>query len=382
MWLQNELNITYNFFNRIFIFPECDDFTPVPLPENCIPQYKLNAKSAKVKLSMYDYFKVLVIAFSDIFKLLTKTNGIKEIKYNISLTKKIYSRAIHISNYTTDHKNIIVYSYWADNGATQASIFKMFKKDVHSITRAHGFEIYETLKKNKFIPFRNFQNKYLDAFYSVSKKGLNHLQEKYPKFKNKYQLSYLGTNDYLQAPFDANACFTIITCCYLNPIKRIDLLASVLKHISFDLTWHIIGSGPELEKIKANNSTLSSNINIVYHGSITNTAAIEFYKTNHVNLFISLSYLEGLPVSMMEAQSFGIPILSTDVGGCSEICTERTGILIPRDFEPAAVAQKITVFKESDKNSKPFRDECRKYWSENFSARKNYSDFVNKLIKI
>ena len=52
---------------------------------------------------------------------------------------------------------------------------------------------------------------------------------------------------------------------------------------------------------------------------------------------------------MMEAQSFGIPIMSTDVGGCNEICNENTGFLIPKDFTAIDAANKIQEFKNSKK---------------------------------
>ena len=52
---------------------------------------------------------------------------------------------------------------------------------------------------------------------------------------------------------------------------------------------------------------------------------------------------------MMEAQSFGIPIMSTNVGGCSEICNEQTGFLIEKEFDPKEVAQQLEAFKNSKK---------------------------------
>ena len=46
--------------------------------------------------------------------------------------------------------------------------------------------------------------------------------------------------------------------------------------------------------------------------------------------FILPSYAEGLPVSILEAMSYGLPILSTPVGGIPEIVTSQIGIL----FQP------------------------------------------------
>ena len=44
-----------------------------------------------------------------------------------------------------------------------------------------------------------------------------------------------------------------------------------------------------------------------------------------VDLFLTVSANEGIPVSIMEAQSFGIPVIATDVGGISEIVNNVNG---------------------------------------------------------
>jgi glycosyltransferase involved in cell wall biosynthesis len=69
-------------------------------------------------------------------------------------------------------------------------------------------------------------------------------------------------------------------------------------------------------------------------------------------------------------------LLSTDVGGCKEIVTEETGILIPLETEMKEVAQIIKAFKNSPKNTLEFRKGVRKFWEENFDAEKNYGVFL------
>ncbi len=378
-WLENELNLTSHYYEEITIFSETIVEQITKLPSNCkylsIEDYK------NERLSLFEYASIFKIVFTDFIPLSKQGAFLNELKYNLSLIKSLYKKAKYI-NKSIHHPNSIIYAYWADNLATQACIAKMLNNKLTVISRAHGYEIYENLKKNHIIPFRQFQNKYIDKIFSVSKRGLMHLRSKSPDFFSKYELSYLGTNDYGVGPFNENTLFTIVTCCFLNTIKRIHLMASILQNIKHDLVWHILGDGPELENIKRSNSKLENNIKIVYHGNLTNEQVIEFYKTQQVNLFVSLSYSEGLPVSMMEAQSFGIPILATDVGGSSEICNEKSGILIPRDFEPELVAKEIENFKNSSKNTEDFRVRCREYWKNNFYSEVNYTKFSNYITSL
>ena len=49
------------------------------------------------------------------------------------------------------------------------------------------------------------------------------------------------------------------------------------------------------------------------------------------NLFVLPSYREGLPNSLIEAGSYGVPLLATDINGCNEVIIEnKTGILIKK----------------------------------------------------
>ncbi|NCO54621.1 MAG: glycosyltransferase, partial [Bacteroidetes bacterium] len=52
-----------------------------------------------------------------------------------------------------------------------------------------------------------------------------------------------------------------------------------------------------------------------------------------VDLFINVSESEGIPVSIMEALSAGIPVIATNVGGTNEIVNNDVGFLIDKEFE-------------------------------------------------
>ena len=53
---------------------------------------------------------------------------------------------------------------------------------------------------------------------------------------------------------------------------------------------------------------------------------------------------EGIPVSIMEAQSFGTPVIATDTGGVKELVAPGTGFLLPVDFKPEDLAERIGLF--------------------------------------
>jgi glycosyltransferase involved in cell wall biosynthesis len=81
----------------------------------------------------------------------------------------------------------------------------------------------------------------------------------------------------------------------------------------------------------------------------------------------------------MEAISFGIPVMATDVGGCREIVTDSTGILIPKDFDVKEAARLISEFYQSEKNKEVFRKGVKSFWKTNFEVFKNYREFFEDL---
>ena len=376
-WLADEIVYSYSFFNSIYILPEINSDVHIDLPKNCsVVKLKLEKHTT---LNFREILNCFYIVFSDFFEYSSKINFLKAFRNNLALIKYLTIKAKKISKQSSIFQSpIIVYAYWADNLLTTACIMKQLYKPCKIVSRAHGFEIFEEQTKYHVVPFRKFQSRFSDKIFADSKKGYSHLLQKQP-LSNIFTSSYVGTIDNGMAVFNENKIFTIITCSHIRNVKRLHLMSDILEHISFPIIWNVIGIGSDFELVKLTNSKLPKHIVINYIGNITNKEVLNFYKTHHVNLFVSLSYSEGLPVSMMEALSFGIPIMSTDVGGCSEICNDNTGILIPKDFDAKKVADKITEFKNSKKNNLEFRNQCKDYWNKNFNAETNYSRFSKEI---
>ena len=58
----------------------------------------------------------------------------------------------------------------------------------------------------------------------------------------------------------------------------------------------------------------SQNISFELKGFVDNNELLQIYTDKCFSFFINVSESEGLPVSIMEAASAGIPIVATDVG--------------------------------------------------------------------
>jgi glycosyltransferase involved in cell wall biosynthesis len=60
-----------------------------------------------------------------------------------------------------------------------------------------------------------------------------------------------------------------------------------------------------------------------------------------LDVFCLPSFNEGLPRSLLEAQAAGVPVVSSDVGGCKHAVCPTTGRLVPPN-EPEALARALT----------------------------------------
>lgn len=278
------------------------------------------------------------------------------------------------------------YSYWFYDTAAAAADLKQAcgLKRVRAVSRAHRYDLYAEQNPAGFLPLRFFLLQNLDRVYPCSRDGRDSLVKKYPEFAAKIRTSYLGTADHGLAPDPESGIFHLVSCCHISPVKRVGLLARslvLLKDSGLNLKWTHFGGGEGLGELKnyarENLSFLDWNL----EGEISNSRLMEFYRHNPVNCFINTSSSEGLPVSIMEAASFGIPILATDVGGTGEIVQDgKNGFLLPCDVSPEKLAQTLEqTFRMPKAQADALRRGSRKIWEENFCSERNYARFSEEI---
>jgi colanic acid/amylovoran biosynthesis glycosyltransferase len=125
------------------------------------------------------------------------------------------------------------------------------------------------------------------------------------------------------------------------------------------------------------------NIRFEFRGYVPIDEIYKYYSSSHIDLFLNTSFTEGVPVSIMEAQSFGIPVIATDVGGVSEIVTEGTGFLLPADFMPEDLAARIIHFMKMNSAEKSIlRERVLSNWNQKFNATENYPEFISVVNRI
>jgi glycosyltransferase involved in cell wall biosynthesis len=389
-FLPQELEQLSKRFEEIFIFP----IEPTEKLEikNSIPNIKTitifkNYQYQRPAFSLKLCYLLLTIFFSEFISCNKKKRFIKNSAYLFSSFLRNYHRSTFLEKYLNENNmidyNSVFYTYWFDEWTTVISILKTRIKKIKIISRAHGFDLYHERNKLGLIPFRLFQLKQINKLFPVSKNGVQYLNEKYPHFNKKYSLGYLGVPDYGSNLFDERKKITIVSCSSIIELKRVEIIAKSIAAVkNIELKWIHFGDGILKEEVLSIAKTFPENIEFELKGYIEHNNIMEYYRINSINLFINLSYYEALPVSIMEAISFGIPVIASDVGGVKEIVNEKTGILVDRNVLPQKVSELIEKFAGSSKNSKSFREGVRNYWKENFYSVNNYNKFAEEIISL
>lgn len=169
-------------------------------------------------------------------------------------------------------------------------------------------------------------------------------------------------------------------------VKRVDLLASAVlevarNHPQLDFEWVHLGDGPTLVRVK---ELLRADPKVyercLFPGALSPPSVREWMVDRPYNVFVNVSSSEGLPVTLMEAASSGIPLLATDVGGNSEIVGDSPRSLLsgnPSAHEIAAALHQIFLLPPAEAQS--LRLAARRIWANRFSADRNYSQFAQDL---
>jgi colanic acid/amylovoran biosynthesis glycosyltransferase len=267
--------------------------------------------------------------------------------------------------------NDVMYFYWGV-GSCQLTPFLSNIK-AKKIVRFHGeWDLWEE-SAGEYASLREDVARSIDMAVFISKKGQTYFKKKYPDTSLKTMVSYLGTLDHGISKRSDDGIFRLLSCSSVIPIKRIHLIFEALNLMDDAvIKWTHIGDGIGFKELRQLIQTSKSNIQVKLAGNISNQDVFSFYRNNLVDAFINVSSTEGLPVTLMEAISFDVPIIGTDVGGTSEIVNAETGILLSSNPSGQEIAKALLEIQKRDLHPKSF-------WERKFNADRNYPEFIRAI---
>lgn len=338
-------------------------------------------QKSKFKYLTCNLYNIIKILCSEYKHCNSKLYFLKNLRQYNSLLINAFICANFIENLKEFDKNAYYYSYWMNNHAITLSILKLKNKINRFIFRVHGYDLILERWPHNFIAFQNTCHKYADEIHTVSKKSLEYLKKTY-KNNLKAKVNYLACIDNgINPSKPTNDSFlTLVSCSNIIPLKRLHLIIEALKHVQKKVRWIHFGDGILRDDIICRSKQLPSHIHLTLKGQVSQNELFDFYNNNHIDFFINVSDSEGLPFTIIEATSFGIPIIATNVGGTSEIVKDETGILLDINFNTSDISSILNNFDKSPFSTNKFRYGVKEFWENNFFAGNTYPHFIKTAL--
>lgn len=294
-----------------------------------------------------------------------------------------------IEQYRLDPTELVVYTYWFFASAFGLGLLKTRIPEVVLVSRAHGYDVYDNRHTYDYIPFRGRAVQSVDYLFPDSEAGTQYLLARYPGLTGRCETGRLGVPEPgFITPASEDGVFRIVSCSYLIPLKRVDLLLRGIDYAARTrpgqkFEWHHFGSGDLREGlIREAEQRLSPNVTWAFPGYSSNEALMRFYREHSIDLFVNVSRTEGTPVSIMEAISCGIPAMATAVGGNVEIVSARNGWLLNPNPTEQEIANALLALIDDPVRLARMRTASREVWAEKYNAARNLDEFAEKLVQL
>ncbi len=277
------------------------------------------------------------------------------------------------------------YAYWLNYPAYAAVQFnrRYYGGRLYTVSRAHGFDLYAERNPAGYVPLRRVVLQKLHTVSPISENGRRYLECTCPERRADLQVHRLGAKD-VGSPrlVEKGQTLKIVSCSRVVPLKRIHRIVEALAQIrEFPVEWTHCGGGDLLAEIWEKAAALPDNIRCVFTDTIPNTHVYELYRDNGYHAFVNVSSSEGVPVSIMEAMSFGMPVIATDVGGTAETIEEgETGYLLAPDYEDGELIRCLTRLYEMPAEAyAEMRRRARDKFERQYHCLPNYRHFLQML---
>lgn len=324
-----------------------------------------------------------------------------KINPSFKILKTLLSTMIKANSFANQVKNLVssmniplkrttFYTYWLTEYSLGIGLLNKRYKIAGAYSRVHNWDLYFERAESEYLPMRKQILSLLNAVFSVSEQGKNYLLKKLPTIDaEKILVSRLGVDNITnEVSLKKAGKLKILSLAFLGKIKRIDLLVNALEKIEdIEIEWHHIGMGNDhldINQYAFNRLFNKSNVTYNITGDLSKRQVYEQLQKEHYNVLINTSQYEGIPVSMMEAMSFSIPVIGTNVGGVSEIIENGfNGFLMsanPNIDEIISYLKKFNDLTELEYND--FCNNAKKTWATKFNAELNYSELAYSMVQL
>lgn len=344
----------YNLMQRVYY--------PVYEPLSLIKRWVKAALSVLLRANVKDI--LLVLRTLDIFKF----------GWSVLDLKQLYRIIPFLGRNNFD----IIHCHFGPNGNYGALLKELGIKgklvttfhgyDLSKYVKQKGEDIYQDLflKGDLFLPISSYwRNKLIQLGCPKEKIITHHMGIDIEKFK--FRPRQLSTGEKL----------TILTIARLTEKKGLDYsiraIAEIVKHKP-NIEYDIIGDGSWRDRLYKLITELGVEEKIQLLGWKDSSEVRRLMKEAHIYVLSSITAadgnMEGIPVSLMEAQATGLPVVSTLHSGIPELVIDgKTGFLVS-ERNVNALAERLSFLIQHPETWQKMGQAGRKFVEKNFDIKK------------
>jgi glycosyltransferase involved in cell wall biosynthesis len=170
--------------------------------------------------------------------------------------------------------------------------------------------------------------------------------------------------------------FTLLYVGRLEPVKNHSLLLNAFRmalSANPNLRLWMVGDGSQRATLESFARELEIHEQVAFWGQQLDVAP--FFSA--ADAFIMSSKSEGLPVSLLQAFSLGVPAIVTDVGGMAEVVRiARSGFIVSAT-DPAEMATAILRMAEDHVEREKFSGNAKKAFHAHFTLEAMVDSYMN-----
>jgi colanic acid/amylovoran biosynthesis glycosyltransferase len=397
-FLESELPILSRGFERVTIMPMNGIDLHRTVPDNVTVAAPLWSDAA----SRYRFYVVQLLRwrtwslfFDEMFQAV-KIHG----RFHIAILYRVLLWAMYrtalercpaVQEAVRHPADTVAYSYWAHVPAMV--IPYLARAGVACAVRYHHVDLYTyAMDSNTFIhrnaryfPWRDEIARAAKLNLFISEHGKRYFDQLWPGvLGDRWRINRLGVPDHgiNPRPLAPDPVLNIVSCSYINPQKRVPRIAALAQALANhrNVSWHHFGAGQDQALVDAELVGKPATLDVKFWGWVPNSDVMKFYASAPINLFLNLSLSEGVPVSIMEAISFGIPVVATAVDGTPEVVIDgKSGMLVQLAETDQSVELALKVLAELRPGGLLAAANPRELWQRRFNATTNFAELVHAL---
>jgi len=268
-------------------------------------------------------FFIIPFFFKNISKFSFNYNGV------IGLKSIIWFLKLDLTLFPT---NTSIHAQFATQASILSLLLKKFRKN--NLEYFFTFHAHDIYFDNKWFPLLVNNSHYA---FSISEYNVRYINQKYINLnKEKIIVTKLGVfrpQGINPKNINNKECFRLGFISWFVEKKGIFYLLEAMKLLkNYNIELILAGDGPLKQKITQFIDKEKLTDIVTYIGKLKDCEKENFFKSLDVFVLPAITVsndMDGIPVVLMEAISYGLPIISTNVSGIPEICKNNyNGFLI------------------------------------------------------